>query len=158
MSANLSVWRDISGLANMFEFLSGVAARYIWCGERYIRLGKYLWILIRCGGQIYLVWREICGGRLLRERFLLWPFSAPTLSHCIASFSATHPHPPAQSHSAKKPLVLNYCWYITWLHQWAGLEWFIRIYSSCYKAAEAIRHIIISISCFSRNCISTSQL
>ena len=37
--------------------------------------------------EISLVWREICGGRLLRERFLLCPFSALALSHCIASFS-----------------------------------------------------------------------
>ena len=66
----------------------------------------------------YLVWRlaaadisagverEICGARLLRERFLLCPFSAPTLSHCIASFSFRIPPPlflqkTPRSHSAK---------------------------------------------------------
>lgn len=65
----------------------------------------------------YLVWRlaaadisagverEICGARLLRERFLLCPFSAPTLSHCIASFSFRIPPP---SLSAKNSPV-SFC-------------------------------------------------
>ena len=64
----------------------------------------------------HLVWRphisgverEICGGRLLRERFLLWPFSPPTLSHCIASFSFRISAPPfgknlRSPHRAKNP-------------------------------------------------------
>ena len=74
----------------------------------------------------YLVWRlaaadisagverEICGARLLRERFLLCPFSAPTLSHCIASFSFRIPPPlflqkTPRSHSVENshPLILK---------------------------------------------------